>query len=75
MKPLVLYCRWQGAKLRLRGRDETAVWGHLIFTDEESAETSQEFRFNLQTWQLTLQSLNGNIMLKLDEMGVEIADS
>ena len=30
MGPLVYYCRWRGAKLRLHGRDEDAVWGELI---------------------------------------------
>jgi hypothetical protein len=73
MKPLVMYCRWQRAKLRLRGRDDTAVWGQLVFTDEDGDETTQEFRYNLQTWQIDLESLDGNITLQLDEMGVEVA--
>ena len=47
MKPLVYYCRWQGASLRLRGRDETAVWGQLVFPDGESGERTQSFRFEL----------------------------
>jgi hypothetical protein len=72
MKPLVLYCRWQGAKLRLRGRDETAVWGQFVFSHEDGEETTQDFHFNLQSWQLTLESLDGNIILQLDEMGVEV---
>jgi hypothetical protein len=72
MKPLVFYCRWQGAKLRLRGRDDTAVWGQLVFSDEDGTETTQDFRFNLQNWQLTLESLDGDITLQLDEMGVEV---
>ena len=72
MKPLVNYCRWQGAKLRLRGRDDTAVWGQLVFMDEDSDETTQDFHFNLKTWQLTLESLDGNIILQLDEMGIEV---
>ena len=71
MKPLVYFCRWQGAKLRLRGRDEAAVWGQLVFTGEDGEEITQDFHFNLQTWQLTLESLEGNITLQLDEMGVE----
>jgi hypothetical protein len=71
MKPLVLYCRWQGAKLRLRGRDESAVWGQLVFSDEDGTETTQDFHFDLQSWQLTLESLDGNIIVQLDEMGVE----
>jgi len=74
MKPLVYYCRWQGAKLRLRGRDEAAVWGQLVFSDEDGEEITQDFRFNLQNWQLTLESLGGNIILQLDEMGVEVEE-
>jgi hypothetical protein len=72
MKPLVFYCRWQGAALRLRGRDETAVWGQLVFTDADGTETTQEFRYNLQNWQITLESLEGDLTLQLDEMGVEV---
>ncbi|MCB8983897.1 MAG: hypothetical protein H6659_08740 [Ardenticatenaceae bacterium] len=71
MKPLVYYCRWQGAVLRLRGRDETAVWGHLVFAAGEFEET-QEFRFNLQTRQLTLQKETGEEHLQLDEMGIVV---
>ena len=73
MKPLVFYCRWQGAKLRLRGRDDTVVWGHLVFTAEDGTETVQVFHFNQKTWHLTLETLDGNITLQLDEMGVEVA--
>jgi hypothetical protein len=72
MKPLVNYCRWQGAKLRLRGRDDPAVWGQLVFSDKDGEETTQDFHFNLQTWQLTLESLDDNIALQLDEMGVKV---
>lgn len=72
MKPLVYYCRWQEAKLRLRGRDESAVWGQLVFTDADGRETTQEFHFNLETWQLTLEDETGKRTLQLDEMGVEI---
>ena len=72
MKPLVFYCRWQRAKLRLRGRDETAVWGQLVFSDEGGEEITQDFRFDLQNWQLTLESLDSTITLQLDEMGVEV---
>lgn len=72
MRPLVYYCRWQGAALRLRGRDETAVWGHLVFTDEAGAETLQLFRFELATAQLTLQKETGDVVLLLDEMGVAL---
>jgi hypothetical protein len=67
MKPLVLYCRWQGAKLRLMGRSETAVWGELAFE-----ETKTPFRFQLQDWLLTLGEEDETQTLKLDEMGVVV---
>lgn len=69
MKPLVYYCRWQEASLRLRGRDDTAVWGHLVYKADTSEETMQEFRFMLKTWQLTLQTPQGAETVQLDEMG------
>ena len=72
MKPLVYYCRWQGAKLRLRGRDGTAVWGQLVFTDKDGDETTQDFHFHLKTWQLRLKSLEDEAIIQLDEMGVEV---
>jgi hypothetical protein len=56
----------------LRGRDDTAVWGQLVFSDKDGEETTQDFHFNLQTWQLTLESLDDNIALQLDEMGVKV---
>lgn len=71
MKPLVLYCRWHDASLRLRGREETAVWGHLVFIDENKGERLQLFRYNLNTRQLTLKMENGEEQIvQLDEMGV-----
>lgn len=70
MKPLVYYCRWHDATLRLRGRDETAVWGHLIYTVNEG-ETAQAFHFDLKTWQLKLEEAAGTKVIQLDEMGVE----
>ena len=69
MKPLVYYCRWQGASLRLRGRDETAVWGHLVYKANTPQESMQEFHFDLQNWQLTLQEPDGEKIIQLDEMG------
>ena len=72
MKQLVYYCRWQGASLRLRGRDETAVWGHLVFTADDGTEQPQAFHFNIQTRQLTLQKETGDELLQLDEMGVVV---
>lgn len=71
MKPLVYYCRWQGAVLRLRGRDETAVWGQLVFVEEEG-ERSQEFRFDLKTSTITLQTVGKPTIIKLDDMGVAL---
>lgn len=65
MKPLVYYCRWQGASLRLRGRDDTAVWGQLVFT-ENGQERTQPFHYNLKTWQLIV---NDEKPIQLDEMG------
>lgn len=70
MKPLVYYCRWQGAALRLRGRDDTAVWGALVYTSETGAETTVPFHFHLQTRQLTLTRPTGDEFLQLDEMGI-----
>lgn len=72
MKPLVYYCRWHDATLRLRGRDKTAVWGHLVFTDKDGGETEQEFYFNLPHKILTLISNDGEKQLLLDEMGTVI---
>ena len=69
MKPLVLYCRWQDAKLRLFGRSETAVWGELAFKDY-----SEPFQFQLQEWLLTIGEGEGARTLQLDEMGVEVVE-
>lgn len=70
MKALVYYCRWHSASLRLRGRDETAVWGHFVYNAETPEETMQPFRFELKTWRLTLQTADGEETVQLDEMGV-----
>lgn len=69
MKALVYYCRWNDASLRLRGRDDTAVWGHLVYKAETSDEWMQPFRFELKTWRLTLQKPEGDEVIQLDEMG------
>ena len=71
MKPLVYYCRWQGARLRLRGRSDTAVWGQLIF-QEEGQETAQNFRCELQVRKLILETDGRERVVQLDEMGVII---
>ncbi|MFO7539619.1 MAG: hypothetical protein R6X32_16400 [Chloroflexota bacterium] len=73
MKALVYYCRWQGVVLRLRGRDETAVWGHLVSTNEAGHESSQPFRFELDTNRLTLSTPAGEQTISLDEMGTKVA--
>lgn len=72
MKPLVNYCRWHDATLRLRGRDDTAVWGQLVYRDKDGRETTQNFRYRLQTRQLTLEEADGEKVILLDEMGVVI---
>ena len=72
MKPLVYYSRWQGASLRLRGRDETAVWGQFVFTAADGSETTESFHFLLKEWRLTVQKENGETRLQLDEMGTVV---
>jgi hypothetical protein len=74
MKPLVYYCRWQGATLRLRGRDDTAVWGQLVFTNEDGVETTQDFRFILAAAQLILVEEGKERVLVLDDMGVPLGE-
>ena len=69
MKALVYYCRWNDASLRLRGRDGTAVWGHLVYKADTPEESMQEFRFELKTWRLTLHKPDGDELIQLDEMG------
>ncbi len=69
MGPLVYYCRWREAKLRLRGREEPFVWGELAFSDAGGAHVEQ-FRFNTATGELFLQRAEGWARLQLDELGV-----
>lgn len=69
MGPLVYYCRWQSAKLRLRGRDERFVWGQLVFTNGEN-ERAEPFRFDTYTSELTLGEEPDQRRFQLDEMGV-----
>ena len=73
MGPLVYYCRWRGAKLRLHGRDEDAVWGELI-TREGGTERAEPFRFDLLSWELWLGDGDAR-RLRLDEMGVVVDET
>jgi hypothetical protein len=66
MKPLVLWCRWHNARLRLRGRDEQFVWGELAFPDQ-----AERFRYELAAQELTVGEGEGARRVQLDEMGVE----
>jgi len=74
MKPLVYYCRWHEASLRLRGRDETAVWGHLVYKANTEQEELQAFRYELKTWRLTLKTPDGEETVQLDEMGTVLSE-
>lgn len=67
MKPLVLWCRWHGARLRLRGRDPEAVWGELAFADRMN-----RFRYELASQMLTIGNGEAARQVRLDEMGVEL---
>ncbi|WP_374686905.1 hypothetical protein [Promineifilum sp.] len=72
MGPLVYYCRWRGAKVRLHGRDDAAVWGELV-TQEEGRERVETFHFDLRTWELRLQAEGEATVLQLDELGVVVS--
>lgn len=73
MKPLVYYCRWQSAALRLRGRDETAVWGQFVYTDDNQNETTKTFKFYLKSRELILKDGEEETKLQLDDMGVAVS--
>lgn len=64
-KPLIYWCRWHDATLRLRGRDATHVWGEFVYNDDGEVES---FRYDTTTWQLVR---GDNDPVQLDEMGVE----
>lgn len=72
MKPLVYYCRWQGVSLRLRGRDLEAVWGQLITNSADGQEESREFKYLLNSAQLTVHDEEGEHHYWLDEMGIPL---
>lgn len=67
MKPLVLWCRWHDATLRLHGRDEDYLWGELVFP-----ERVQPFRFHRRKWELRVGEGEEARRIRLDEMGVEV---
>jgi hypothetical protein len=75
MQPLVYYCRWQGAKLRLRGRDATAVWGELVYSAGQPDERTQRFHFDLESRLITLDTADGQTRAVLDEMGVVVSQT
>ena len=67
MKPLVFWCRWHEARLRLRGREAGAVFGELAFADG-----MQRFHYDLQYRILTIGTGDTARQVVLDEMGVEL---
>ena len=69
MKPLVYWCRWHDASLRLHGRDEQFLWGELAF-----AEETTPFRYNRRTQELTVGEDEDARQVRLDEMGVELEE-
>jgi hypothetical protein len=72
VKPLVNYCRWNRARLRLRGRDENFVRGQLVFMSDDGEEVIQDFRFALAIAELTLITAAGEKTMILDEMGIPV---
>ena len=72
MKPLVYWCRWHDARLRLHGRSPEAVWGELDFWKEDR---QVPFRFDLTNGRLDIQDSKTPRQITLDEMGVEQQDS
>ena len=66
MKPLVLWCRWHEAKLRLQGRSTRSVWGELAF-----AAGAAPFHFDLEARRLTYGAGDEERTVLLDDMGVE----
>ncbi len=70
MKPLVNYCRWNGAKLRLLGRDDRFVRGQFVFVGTDGEEEIQYFQFETVTAELTIFHDTGAQAILLDDMGV-----
>lgn len=72
MKPLVYYCRWHEALLRLRGRDKTAVWGQFVYKAHTPDEWAETFHYELETQILTVEGEDGRRRMQLDEMGTVV---
>lgn len=68
MKPLVLWCRWHDARLRIHGRSAEVVWGELALPGRVVP-----FHFRLPTAELTLREGEMARTIRLDEMGVELS--
>ena len=75
MKPLVYYCRWQRASLRLRGRDATAIWGQLVQTTPEGIEKINDFRYLLESSEIIIDNGEDEIHYCLDEKGIPLPAS
>lgn len=71
MKPLVYYCRWHTAKLRIRDRDSHSMWGDLVLLEEDNRLVP--FHYDLVTWVLILEEDGVQKQMKLDAMGVTVA--
>lgn len=67
MKPLVYWCRWHDARLRIRDRSDGRLSGELAFADR-----LERFEFDLNSAVLTVGSGADARRVRLDEMGVEL---
>jgi hypothetical protein len=74
MKPLVNYCRWRRARLRLHGRSEDEVWGQLVFRAAGDEDEVKPFRYHLADAELIIEEDGNERHIRLDEVGVPIAD-
>ena len=66
-KPLVHWCRWHSASLRLAGRDDQFVWGEFGFAEDRA----EPFRFDMVNWSLTRTVDGVEVVELLDEMGLK----
>ena len=71
MKPLVYYCRWHTARLRIIGRDDHAIWGDLVLLDENGR--LEPFHYDMNTWEPVRGEGASETRVRLDEMGVVIS--